>query len=315
MSAIIKVEDLHKKYGDREILQGINFTVQRGECFCLLGPNGAGKTTTLKILTGFLQPNLGNVFVLGIDVLQKSKALKGLINIIPQTPSLDPFLTIDENLIFYGMLQKIKSRELRERVDEVLKIFEIENIKNQLALHCSGGEQQRLMIARAFLKTSEIIFMDEPTSGIDILLKNKLWNYFKERKKEGVTIFLNTHDLNEAEIMSDRIAFIFDGKIVAIDTPAHLKSMIKEVKINIMLENLVINDTIFDHLKSSGISVVFKKDENRIELTSKEINGEVISVINLLALKYKIKFLEIQQPSLNDVFNKLGVRNVGDNMA
>ncbi len=315
MSAIIKVENLHKKYGDREILQGINFTVQRGECFCLLGPNGAGKTTTLKILTGFLQPNLGNAFVLGIDVLRKSKALKGLINIIPQTPSLDPFLTIEENLIFYGMLQKIKSRELRERVNEVLTIFEIENIKNQLALHCSGGEQQRLMIARAFLKTGEIIFMDEPTSGIDILLKNKLWNYFKEREKDGVTIFLNTHDLNEAEIMSDRIAFIFDGKIVAIDTPARLKSMIKEVKINIILENLVNDDTIIDYLKSPNISVVFKKEKNRIELTSKEINGEVISVINLLALKYKIKFLEIQQPSLNDVFNKLGVRNVGDTMA
>ncbi len=314
MSEIIKVENLHKKYGDREVLQGIDFTVQRGECFCLLGPNGAGKTTTLKIITGFLNANLGSVIVSKIDVLQKPSALKGLINIIPQNPSLDPFLTVEENLLFYGMLQKIKNRELRKRINEVLNIFEIEKIKNQMVLHCSGGEQQRLMIARSFLKPSEIIFMDEPTSGIDILMKNKLWQYFREKKKEGMTIFLNTHDLNEAEIMSDRIAFIFNGKIVAIDTPTRLKNMIEEIKIQIILENPIDEDMINDYLRQSSISAIFKGKSN-VELVSKEINEEVISVINLLAIKYKVKSLEIQQPSLNDVFNKLGVQNVGNNMA
>ncbi len=314
MSEIIKVENLHKKYGNREVLQGIDFAVQRGECFCLLGPNGAGKTTTLKIMTGFLDANLGRVVVSKIDVLQKPSALKGLINIIPQNPSLDPFLTVEENLLFYGMLQKIKNRELRKRINEVLNIFEIEKIKNQITFHCSGGEQQRLMIARSLLKPNEIIFMDEPTSGIDILMKNKLWNYFKEKKKEGMTIFLNTHDLNEAEIMSDRIAFIFNGKIVLIDTPTRLKNMIKEIKIQIILENPVNEDVINGYLRQSSISAIFRGKSN-VELVSKEINEEVISVINLLAIKYKVKLLEIRQPSLNDVFNKLGVQGVGNNMA
>jgi len=314
MSPIIEVEKLHKSYNDKEVLQGINFTVERAQCFCLLGPNGAGKTTTLKILTGFLHADLGQVTVLGIDVLKKPQWLKGKINIISQHPTLDPFLTVEENLLFYGMLQKIRYNKLRERINEILRIFEIENIKDRITFHCSGGEQQRLMVARAFLKPSEAIFMDEPTSGIDIMMKNKLWTYFKERKKTGMTIFLNTHDLNEAEILSDRIAFIFNGKIVAIDTPARLKKMTEGVRVRVTLEKPINEDNMFNCLKSLNIAFILNENSG-VELIAKEINEQVISTINLLARNYKIKFLDIQQPSLNDVFNKLGVQNVGNNMA
>jgi ABC-type multidrug transport system ATPase subunit len=217
---------LVKYYHGRKVLDAIDLEVGEGECFCLLGPNGAGKTTTVKIITGFEKPDSGRIEVFGRDVGACPQYLKGMVNIIPQQPTLDPFLTVAENLVFYGMLQKIPGRVLRERVGKLLELFSLGNIRNQVTFHASGGEVQRLLVARAFLKPGDILFMDEPTSGIDILFKNKLWSIFNEMKKEGLTIFLNTHDLNEAEVLSDRIAFLFNGRILAVDTPQNLKRSI-----------------------------------------------------------------------------------------
>ncbi len=220
---LISVKGLHKSYNGKKALEGLSFCVRRGECFCLLGPNGAGKTTTLKILTGLLKADAGEVLVFGSSIMTHIRRLKGKIGIIPQYPALDPLLTIRENLLFFGMLQKLPGNALRSSVDELLDRFEISHIKNQVTFHCSGGEYQRLMVARAFLKKHNLIFMDEPTSGIDILFKNRLWEYFKQRQRDGMTYFLNTHDLNEAEVLSDRIGFIFGGKLLVIDTPDRLK--------------------------------------------------------------------------------------------
>ena len=226
MADIIQVTGLQKSYNSRMVLSNIDFNVRKGECFCLLGPNGAGKTTTLRILTGFLSADKGSVRLSDIDVLKNPQKLKGKLNIIPQYPALDPLLSVRENLIFFGLLQKMSRKYLFREVDELLKVFEIDRIRNHVTFHCSGGEYQRLTVARAFLKPTDILFMDEPTSGIDILFKNQLWDYFKRKQQEGLTIFLNTHDLNEAEVLSDRIAFLFNGRIIAINTPEKLKKSI-----------------------------------------------------------------------------------------
>ncbi len=223
---VIGVSKLVKRYHERKVLDAIDLEVGKGECFCLLGPNGAGKTTTVKIITGFEKMDSGRVEVLGRDVGACPQYLKGRINIIPQQPTLDPFLTVAENLVFYGMLQKIPGRILRGQIDRLVELFSLGHVQNQVTYHASGGEVQRLLVARAFLKPGEILFMDEPTSGIDILFKNRLWSIFNNMKKEGLTIFLNTHDLNEAEVLSDRIAFLFNGRILAVDTPHNLKRSI-----------------------------------------------------------------------------------------
>jgi len=223
---MIGVSKLVKCYNGRKVLNTIDLEVGKGECFCLLGPNGAGKTTIVKIITGFERPDSGRIEVLGRDVGACSQYLKGRINIIPQQPTLDPFLTIAENLVFYGMLQKIPGRVLRVQIDKLLELFSLSQIRNQVTFHASGGEVQRLLVARAFLKPGDILFMDEPTSGIDILFKNRLWSIFNDMKRDGLTIFLNTHDLNEAEVLSDRIAFLFNGRILAVDTPQNLKRSI-----------------------------------------------------------------------------------------
>lgn len=314
MTGLIKVRDLYKSYNTRTVLHGISFEVQKGECFCLLGPNGAGKTTTLKILTGFLDPDQGEALVLGINIKNDADQLKGKINIIPQQPALDPLLTTEENLWFFGMLQKIKRVVLKRRIRELLDLFELEPVKNQLAMHLSGGEFQRLTVARAFIKPTEIIFMDEPTSGIDILLKNKLWDIFKAVKDHGMTIFLNTHDLNEAEVLSDRIGFIFNGRIVMIDKPQRLKRMNKNIKFRIEFDKPFTTDALLLPFKCRKFTVL-KKSDTFIEIRTPEVNREILTFLNLITVNCQIKTLEIKQPTLNDVFKRLGVNNAGNNLA
>jgi len=313
MKDFIEVAGLHKNFDTRVVLNDINFRVRAGECFCLLGPNGAGKTTTLKILTGFLSVDKGMVRVADVDVLKRPKKLKGKISIIPQYPALDPLLSVRENLIFFGLLQKMNRRFLFTEVDRLLKEFDIERIKNQITFHCSGGEYQRLTVARAFLKPNRMLFLDEPTSGIDILFKNQLWAYFIQKKKEGTTIFLNTHDLNEAEVLSDRIAFLFNGRIVAIDTPDKLKKTIEGIQINVQLDHIEISSEILKDLRSIAVNVDIEGCFLRIRV--KKIGMEILSILNRLAKDHRIINLEIQPPTLNDVFKQLGVNNVADNMA
>ena len=315
MADIIQVTDLQKSYNSRIVLSELNFNVKEGECFCLLGPNGAGKTTTLKILTGVLSADKGIVNLAGIEVLKRPQKLKGKISIIPQYPALDPLLSVRENLIFFGLLQKMDRKNLYREIDDLLRVFEIEHIKNHITFHCSGGEYQRLTIARAFLKPNNIIFMDEPTAGIDILFKNRLWEYFRRKKKEGVTIFLNTHDLNEAEVLSDHIAFLFNGRIVAIDTPEKLKKTIEGIKIYVRLDNITVPGDIMADLQKIAFNIGFDPGKRLLTVRVRSIDLPILDVLNRLAANHKIINLEIQPPTLNDVFKQLGVTNVADNLA
>jgi ABC-type multidrug transport system ATPase subunit len=165
VNTIINVKSLSKYYGKNKILYGISFEVYAGECFCLLGPNGAGKTTTLRILTGFLPADKDSVQLSDIDVLKSPQKLKGKVNIIPQYPALDPLLSVRENLNFFGLLQKMNRKHLFQEVDELLKEFEIDRIKNHITFHCLGGEYQRLTVARAFLKPTAILFIHHILPG------------------------------------------------------------------------------------------------------------------------------------------------------
>jgi len=315
MVNVIEVAGLQKSYGSRIVLSDINFRVREGECFCLLGPNGAGKTTTLRILTGYLSADKGTVMLADVDVIKYPRKLKGKISIIPQSPALDPLLSVRENLIFFGLLQKMNRKNLYREIDDLLRVFEIEHIKNHITFHCSGGEYQRLTIARAFLKPNNIIFMDEPTAGIDILFKNQLWEFFNVRKKEGVTIFLNTHDLNEAEVLSDRIGFLFNGRIVAINTPEKLKKTIEGIKIYVRLDNSSVPSDIMADLKKIAFNIAFDPAQKLLTVRVQSIDLQILNLLNRLAANRKIVNLEIQPPTLNDVFKQLGVNNVADNMA
>lgn len=305
----IRVEKLNKCYGSKQVLDNVSFSVKRSECFCLLGPNGAGKTTAMKIITGMLSGDTGIVEVKGMTITELRKRERGYITLIPQYANLDPLLTVEENLIFYGLLQKMRYKEIHSRVVKLLQVFEIAHLKKQVTHRCSGGEYQRLLVARAFLRPAEIIFMDEPTAGIDILFKNILWDYFIEEKTRGRTIYLNTHDLNEAEVLADRIGFLLHGKLIAIDTPSRLKSLVQGVHVSVKCSNIIYHTELFAEHKHTLI------DDKTIVLQVATVDAAIIGLLERLSTINHILNVEITQPSLNDVFKKLGAVNASDTMA
>lgn len=224
MEKIIEVKNLSKVFGDITAVSDISFDVKRGEIFAFLGPNGAGKTTTIKMFTTLLQPTSGKILINGFDPATNPDEVRCSFGIIFQDPSLDDELTAWENLEFHGVLYNVPKKIRRERIEELLGIVELEKRKNDLVKEFSGGMKRRLEIARGLLHHPEIIFLDEPTLGLDPQTRNHLWNYIKEmNEKEGITVFFSTHYMEEADRMSDRVAIIDNGNIIAEGTAEELK--------------------------------------------------------------------------------------------
>ncbi|MEI6588165.1 MAG: ATP-binding cassette domain-containing protein [Candidatus Moraniibacteriota bacterium] len=222
---IIEVKNLVKKFDDITAVDDISFSVEKGKIFAFLGPNGAGKTTTIKMFTTLLKPTSGKILINGYDPVTNSDDVRCSFGIIFQDPSLDDELTAFENLEFHGVLYDVPKKVCRERIEELLKIVELEKRRDDLVKEFSGGMKRRLEIARGLLHHPKIIFLDEPTLGLDPQTRNHLWGYIKNmNEKEGITVFFSTHYMEEADRMSDRIAIIDKGKIVAEGTAEELKA-------------------------------------------------------------------------------------------
>lgn len=220
----ISVHNLTKKFGGFTAVDNISFSVARGTTFAFLGPNGAGKTTTIKMLTTLLQPTSGVMLVNGFDPVKDQDDVRRSFGIVFQDPSLDDELTAYENMQFHGVLYKVPKEILPRRIEEMLRFVELYGRKDELVKHFSGGMKRRLEIARGLLHTPKIIFLDEPTLGLDPQTRNHIWDYLKElNKKEGITVFFTTHYIGEAERAASRVAIIDHGKIVAEGTPSELK--------------------------------------------------------------------------------------------
>lgn len=221
---MIRVQNLVKTFGELVAVHDISFEVGEGEIFAFLGPNGAGKTTTIKILTTLLKPTSGKVEVGGLDPTVNQNAVRRLFGIVFQDPSLDDELTAYENMDFHGVLYKVPRRVRSERIEKLLDLFELWDRRNDPVKQFSGGMRRRLEIARGLLHTPKILFLDEPTLGLDPQTRNQLWTHIKKlNEEEGVTVFLTTHYMEEAERVAQRIAIIDHGRIVAQGTPEALK--------------------------------------------------------------------------------------------
>lgn len=221
---IIEVKNLFKKFDDIAAVNNVSFNVKQGEIFAFLGPNGAGKTTTIKMFTTLLQPTGGKIVVNGFDPMTQPDEVRHSFGIIFQDPSLDDELTAFENLEFHGVLYDVPQKIRRERIDELIKVVELEKRRNDLVKEFSGGMKRRLEIARGLLHHPKIIFLDEPTLGLDPQTRNHLWSYIRNmNQKEGITVFFSTHYMEEADRMADRIAIIDNGKIIAEGTAEELK--------------------------------------------------------------------------------------------
>lgn len=228
MENIIEVRNLTKKFKDFVAVNNISFDVKKGEVFAFLGPNGAGKTTTIKMLTTLLQPTKGEMLLNGFSPVKQQNEARKSFGIVFQDPSLDDELTALDNLVFHAVLYGVDNNIAKERIDYLLKFVELWDRKNDKVKTFSGGMKRRLEIARGLIHHPKILFLDEPTIGLDPQTRNFLWNYICEmNKKEGMTVFLTTHYMDEAEKMADRIAIIDHGKIIAVGSPNELKKKTK----------------------------------------------------------------------------------------
>jgi ABC-2 type transport system ATP-binding protein len=221
---MIKVQNLVRKFGDFQAVKDISFQVQPGELFAFLGPNGAGKTTTIKMLTTLLQPTSGSILIDGMDPAKQQNEVRSRFGIVFQDPSVDGELTAWENMDLHGVLYHVPRKVRHERAEHLLKLFELWEKKDQRMKTFSGGMRRRLEIARGFLHTPKILFLDEPTLGLDPQSRNQLWTHVKAlNATEQVTVFLTTHYMDEADRVAQRIAVIDHGAIVAQGAPAELK--------------------------------------------------------------------------------------------
>ncbi|HEX4568512.1 MAG TPA: ATP-binding cassette domain-containing protein [Vicinamibacterales bacterium] len=225
---MIEVRDLLKKYGEITAVAGVSFDVAPGEIFAFLGPNGAGKTTTIQMLTTLVPPDAGTMRIDGLDPTKQQSAVRQRFGIVFQDPSLDGELTAWENMEIHGVLYHVPRRTRHERTEQLLKLFELWDRRDAYVKTFSGGMRRRLEIARGFLHTPKILFLDEPTLGLDPQSRNQLWTHVKTlNESERVTVFLTTHYMDEAERVAGRIAIIDHGKIVAQGTAAELKMQTK----------------------------------------------------------------------------------------
>jgi ABC-2 type transport system ATP-binding protein len=222
----IVARGLTKRFGELEAVKGIDLDVRRGEIFGFLGPNGAGKSTTINILCTLMRPTAGQASVAGFDVDRQPADVRASIGLVFQDPSLDIQLTARENLEFHAFIYSVPSAERARRIAEVLEMVELSDRANSIVMTFSGGMKRRLEIARGMLHTPEVLFLDEPTIGLDPQTRRHIWTYLRGlREKAGVTLFMTTHYMDEAE-ECDRIAIIDGGRIVALGTPSELKALV-----------------------------------------------------------------------------------------
>jgi ABC-2 type transport system ATP-binding protein len=219
---MIQIKNLNKTYKSIQVLKDVNLQVNKGEIFAFLGPNGAGKTTTIRILTGLTKLSSGTVLLNGFNVENSGIESRRQCGLVPQAINLDQELTVFENLNIHGRLFRMNKPKRIRKIEELLDYVEMGDRKKTLVRNLSGGMKRRLMIARALLHSPAILFLDEPTVGLDAGMRRKIWSLIKKIQQQDTTIFLTTHYIEEAEFLANRVAFLDKGSIVVVDTPANL---------------------------------------------------------------------------------------------
>ena len=300
----IEVDKLTRKFKDLVAVDHISFKVEKGELFGLLGPNGAGKSTTIRMLCTLLRPTSGEAKVAGFEIVKEAGKVRKHIGLVAEKIILYDRLTSRENLKFFGRLNHIPEKTISERTKKLLKLVKMEEWANSLAGTFSTGMKQRINLARALLNMPEILFLDEPTLGLDPQTTRAIRDFIKEINKEGITIILTTHIMQEADILCDIIGIIDQGKIVALDTPQNLKSAISEqgksaFDLNISNPSAQIVSQI-EQLET--VSLVSQKNDHNLKIY---VNSEeaIYEVMNAMKKnKITIKNITTLAPSLEDVF-------------
>jgi daunorubicin resistance ABC transporter ATP-binding subunit len=311
-SAIV-VEGLAKRFGEVVALDGIDFDVRAGTVFGLLGPNGAGKTTAIRILATILHPDGGRASVLGHDVTAEADAVRFLIGLAGQYAAVDPNLTGRENLRLTGRLAQLTSTQARINADELLERFALSDAADRPVRTYSGGMRRRLDVAAALVQRPPVVFLDEPTTGLDIFSRNELWDLIRELVAEGTTVLLTTQYLEEADRLADRIAVVDNGKVIANDTPAALKAQLGNTVIEMGMGDGS-RATRAEDLIARMLPVRPEREGPIVRLTTTGGSRVLIDVLRSLEEDdLAPATLAVREPSMDDVFIALaGHRAEGD---
>ena len=296
MDAAVAVQGLTKHYGDLVAVSGVDFSVRTGEVFGFLGPNGAGKSTTIKMLCTLVEPTAGTAQVAGFDVVRERDAVRRNIGLVFQDPTLDQYLTADQNLRMHAELYGVKRSALEERMSLVLDMVDLSDRRKSLVSTYSGGMKRRLEIARGLLHSPRVLFLDEPTVGLDPQTRSSIWRYIHElRRTEDVTIFLTTHYMDEAE-NCDRIAIMDRGRIVVTDTPDSLKAAVGKDRVQISTDD--------DQAAIGAVQDKFGYPATMAEglVTFAVANGEQFVPRLFAELGVPIRSVSVSRPTLDDVF-------------
>jgi ABC-2 type transport system ATP-binding protein len=303
MKDSIVLEGLTKHYGSLLAVDHVSLNIGEGEFFGLLGPNGAGKTTTIRMLVGLTTPSEGAAIVNGYDIREDSVKVKACIGVVPETSNLYDELTVWHNIVFMAGMYHVPRKERKTRVEDLLKTFSLTDRKGTKFGKLSRGLKRRVTIAAALVHDPKILFLDEPTSGLDVMSARALRRLLKQLREQGVTVFLTTHYIEEADQLCDRIAIIVKGKIVAFDTPEHLKTVVQgapivEASFNRMMESSIVKQLdAFGQVEVKG---------NMIRVQAKNAS-ETIKILTNFAEErgLEIVYMNTVRPSLEDAFVRL----------
>lgn len=301
--AIIEIRALAKAYGKIEAVRGIDLSIEKGEIFGLLGPNGAGKTTTIGMLCTIVRPTSGNASIAGHDIVKEPAEVRRNVGIVFQDLTLDTILTGIENLELHARLYGIPSIVRKARIQEMLELVDLKDRAHDITRTYSGGMRRRLELVRGLLHRPAVLFLDEPTLGLDPQTRARIWDYIKKMaKNEGITVVLTTHYMEEAEQVCDRVGIIDYGRIIALGTPEDLKDLLGGYMVVIRVKDPPL-DRIHDLPYVSGV----KLNDGVVEITMKEAH---LHLPDLLSRIRNVESVETRAPTLNDVFIKLTGRDI-----
>lgn len=302
--SIIQVNHLTKRFGNSEAVKNVSFDVNEGEVFGFLGPNGAGKTTTINMLCTLLRPTSGTAILNGMDIVEHKTEVRKAIGLVFQETTLDDYLTAEQNILFHALAYGVEKDVRKARTRELLTLMGLWDRRKDKIRTYSGGMKRRLEIARGLVHRPKVLFLDEPTLGLDPQTRNRIWEYIMELcRKHGLTIFLTTHYMDEAE-NSDRIAVIDHGEIVALDTPEALKRQVGGDVLTISSNN---NDSVITEL-SGKYSLVGQKKNGSVSVNVE--NGEEFLPIFVRQFEGSIQSIGLRRPTLEDVFLDLTGREI-----
>lgn len=311
----IKVDLLSKQFQKFKALDNISFQIEEGEIFGFLGPNGAGKSTTMMILTTLLKPTSGNASVQGFDVVTQGKKVRENIGYVQQEIGVDEYLTGRENLIFQSRISQMPKEKVQSRIDEVISLVELEEKQNEAAITYSGGMRKRLDIACGLLHRPKVLFLDEPTVGLDIQTRRKIWEYIRKIHKEfDMTLFVSTHYMEEADKLCDRVGIIDYGKIQVIDTPEIMKNAMGSDMISFSLINgIVKQDELINRIKQLEFVNQVTRKQGEIIIKSSQCSEVIPKIFQTTSeMNIEIDSLSLNKPTLDDVFISYTGHNLRD---